>query len=258
MAMTMTQKILAAKAGLKEVVPGQLITASLDVVLGNDITSPVAIREFKKAGIKKVFDKDKICLVMDHFVPNKDIKSAQQCKCCREFAAEESLSNFYDVGEMGIEHALLPEKGLVTAGDAVIGADSHTCTYGALGAFSTGVGSTDMAYAMATGKLKAFSLCVIVPDGTDCRHLRTALHLALNADVPVNLSVYSTEEWDDLHTHFFCERCHHTYCLRGVPIPTVALPAGFRLHSATYVLKGLCPACAARARSSAVSEIPES
>ena len=153
MAMTMTQKILAAKAGLKEVVPGQLITASLDVVLGNDITSPVAIREFKKAGIKKVFDKDKICLVMDHFVPNKDIKSAQQCKCCREFAAEESLSNFYDVGEMGIEHALLPEKGLVTAGDAVIGADSHTCTYGALGAFSTGVGSTDMAYAMATGKL---------------------------------------------------------------------------------------------------------
>ena len=153
MAMTMTQKILAAKAGLKEVVPGQLITASLDVVLGNDITSPVAIREFKKAGIKKVFDKDKICLVMDHFVPNKDIKSAQQCKCCREFAAEESLSNFYDVGEMGIEHALLPEKGLVTSGDAVIGADSHTCTYGALGAFSTGVGSTDMAYAMATGKL---------------------------------------------------------------------------------------------------------
>lgn len=153
MAMTMTQKILAHKAGLREVQAGQLITASLDVVLGNDITSPVAIREFTKAGVGKVFDKDKICLVMDHFVPNKDIKSAQQCKCCREFAAKEALTNFYDVGEMGIEHALLPEKGIVTAGDAVVGADSHTCTYGALGAFSTGVGSTDMAYAMATGKL---------------------------------------------------------------------------------------------------------
>ena len=153
MAMTMTQKILAAKAGLPSVEAGRLVTASLDVVLGNDITSPVAIREFNKAGAKDVFDKDRICLVMDHFVPNKDIKSAQQCKCCRDFAADKGLTNFYDVGEMGIEHALLPEKGLVTAGDAVIGADSHTCTYGALGAFSTGVGSTDMAYAMATGKL---------------------------------------------------------------------------------------------------------
>ncbi len=153
MAMTMTQKILAAKAGLPAVEAGRLVTASLDVVLGNDITSPVAIREFNKAGAKDVFDKDKICLVMDHFVPNKDIKSAQQCKCCRDFAADKGLTNFFDVGQMGIEHALLPEKGLVTAGDAVIGADSHTCTYGALGAFSTGVGSTDMAYAMATGKL---------------------------------------------------------------------------------------------------------
>lgn len=153
MAMTMTQKILAAKAGLPSVEAGRLVTASLDVVLGNDITSPVAIREFNKAGAKDVFDKDKICLVMDHFVPNKDIKSAQQCKCCRDFAADKGLTNFFDVGQMGIEHALLPEKGLVTAGDAVIGADSHTCTYGALGAFSTGVGSTDMAYAMATGKL---------------------------------------------------------------------------------------------------------
>ena len=153
MAMTMTQKILAAKAGLPAVEAGRLVTASLDVVLGNDITSPVAIREFNKAGAKDVFDKDKICLVMDHFVPNKDIKSAQQCKCCRDFAADKGLTNFFDVGQMGIEHALLPEKGLVTAGDAVIGADSHICTYGALGAFSTGVGSTDMAYAMATGKL---------------------------------------------------------------------------------------------------------
>ncbi len=152
MSMTMSQKILAAKSGNKSVKAGQLITASLDMVLGNDITSPVAIKEFTKAGKKKVFDKDKICLVMDHFTPNKDIKSAQQCKCCRSFAGENSLTNFFDVGDMGIEHALLPEKGLVTAGDLVIGADSHTCTYGALGAFSTGVGSTDMAYGMAEGK----------------------------------------------------------------------------------------------------------
>lgn len=151
MAMTMSQKILAAHAGLDSVRAGQLITADLDVVLGNDITSPVAIREYKKAGAGKVFDPNKICLVMDHFVPNKDIKSAQQCKCCRDFAAAEGV-RFFDVGEMGIEHALLPEKGIVTAGDLVIGADSHTCTYGALGAFSTGVGSTDMAYGMAKGK----------------------------------------------------------------------------------------------------------
>lgn len=151
MAMTMSQKILAAHAGLTNVEAGQLITAKLDVILGNDITAPVAIREFEKAGVEAVFDKDKVCLVMDHFVPNKDIKSAQQCKCCRDFAAKTGV-RFFDVGQMGIEHALLPEKGLVTAGDLVIGADSHTCTYGALGAFSTGVGSTDMAYGMATGK----------------------------------------------------------------------------------------------------------
>lgn len=151
MGMTMSQKILASHAGLPSVEAGQLITAELDVILGNDITAPVAIKEFEKAGVEKVFDKDKICLVMDHFVPNKDIKSAQQSKCCRDFAAREGV-RFFDVGEMGIEHALLPEKGLVTSGDLVIGADSHTCTYGALGAFSTGVGSTDMAYGMATGK----------------------------------------------------------------------------------------------------------
>lgn len=149
--MTMTQKILAAKAGLKEVKAGQLITAKLDIVLGNDITSPVAIKEFNKAGLKQVFDKDKVCLVMDHFTPNKDIKSAQQCKCCRDFADSFGITNFFDVGNMGIEHALLPEQGLVCAGDCVIGADSHTCTYGALGAFSTGVGSTDMAYGLAYG-----------------------------------------------------------------------------------------------------------
>lgn len=152
MSMTMTQKILAAHAGLKEVTAGQLIEASLDLVLGNDITSPVAIHEIEKMKDGEVFDKDKIALVMDHFVPNKDIKSAEHCKCVREFAAKHEITNYFDVGEMGIEHALLPEKGLTVAGDVVIGADSHTCTYGALGAFSTGVGSTDMAAGMATGK----------------------------------------------------------------------------------------------------------
>ncbi len=153
MGMTMTQKILAAHAGLDSVEAGQLIEAQLDLVLGNDITSPVAIHEMDgKMKDASVFDKDKIALVLDHFVPNKDIKSAEHCKCVREFAARHEITNFFDVGEMGIEHALLPEKGLVVAGDVVIGADSHTCTYGALGAFSTGVGSTDMAAGMATGK----------------------------------------------------------------------------------------------------------
>ncbi|MGN0467170.1 MAG: 3-isopropylmalate dehydratase large subunit [Acutalibacteraceae bacterium] len=152
MPMTMTQKILAAHAGLESVEAGQLVLVSLDRVLGNDITSPVAIREFEKLGCDGVFDKDKVTMVMDHFAPNKDIKAAVQCKMCRDFCNEKEITHFYDVGRMGIEHALLPEKGLVVSGDAVIGADSHTCTYGALGAFSTGVGSTDMACAMATGK----------------------------------------------------------------------------------------------------------
>ena len=152
MAMTMTQKILAAHAGLDKVEAGQLILVDLDRVLGNDITSPVAIREFEKLGVDKVYDKDKVTMVMDHFAPNKDIKAAEQCKMCRSFCNEYEVTHFYDVGRMGIEHALLPEKGLVVAGDVVIGADSHTCTYGALGAFSTGVGSTDMACGMATGK----------------------------------------------------------------------------------------------------------
>lgn len=151
MAMTMTQKILAFHAGLESVTAGQLIKAKLDMVLGNDITTPVAVNEFKKAGFTEVFDKDKVAIVLDHFVPNKDIKAAQQSKQCREFACEHCVSHFYDVGKMGIEHALLPEQGVVTAGDCIIGADSHTCTYGALGAFSTGVGSTDMAAGMATG-----------------------------------------------------------------------------------------------------------
>lgn len=152
MGMTMTQKILAAHAGLKSVSAGQLIEADLDLVLGNDITSPVAIHEIEKMKVDGVFHKDKIALVMDHFAPNKDIKSAQHCKCVREFACKHDITNFFDVGEMGIEHALLPEQGLTVAGDVIIGADSHTCTYGALGAFSTGVGSTDMAAGMATGK----------------------------------------------------------------------------------------------------------
>ena len=152
MGMTMTQKILAAHAGLDTVKAGQLIKAKLDLVLGNDITSPVAINEFEKSGFDQVFDTEKIAMVMDHFVPNKDIKAAQQCKQCRSFAKSFSIKNYFDVGDMGIEHALLPEKGLVAPGELVIGADSHTCTYGALGAFSTGVGSTDMAAGMATGE----------------------------------------------------------------------------------------------------------
>ena len=151
MGMTLTQKILAAHAGLPEVKAGQLINAKLDIVLGNDITTPVAINEFEKAGFDGVFDKEHIAIVLDHFVPNKDIKSATQSKQCREFANKYDILNFYDVGQMGVEHALLPEKGIVTAGDCIIGADSHTCTYGAVGAFSTGVGSTDMAAGMAKG-----------------------------------------------------------------------------------------------------------
>ena len=153
MGMTMTQKILAAHAGLPAVEAGQLISARLDLVLGNDITTPVAVNEFQKAGFESVFDKDRIAIVLDHFVPNKDIKAAEQSKQCRDFACAHCVSHFYDVGQMGIEHALLPEKGLTAPGEVIIGADSHTCTYGALGAFSTGVGSTDMAAAMITGKL---------------------------------------------------------------------------------------------------------
>ena len=152
MGMTMTQKILAHAAGLFEVHAGDLIEANLDLVLGNDITTPVAIREMDKFRSDEVFDKDKIALVMDHFIPNKDIKSAEHCKCVREYARKHEITNYFDVGQMGIEHALLPERGLVVAGDVVIGADSHTCTYGALGAFSTGVGSTDMAAGCVTGK----------------------------------------------------------------------------------------------------------
>ena len=145
MAMTMTQKILAAHAGLPEVKAGQLIMADVDLVLGNDITAPVAVNEFRKTGFEQVFDKQKIAIVPDHFTPNKDIKAAEQCKLIRDFANEMQIENYFEVGEMGIEHALIPEQGLAVPGDVIIGADSHTCTYGALGAFSTGIGSTDMA-----------------------------------------------------------------------------------------------------------------
>ena len=153
MDMTITQKILADHAGLKEVHPGQLINAKVDIALGNDITAPITIEQFKKAGAKKVFDKEKVVLIPDHFTPNKDIKSAEQCKIMKEFAREQGLTHYYEVGQAGIEHALLPEQGIVVPGDLVVGADSHTCTYGALGAFSTGVGSTDLAAAMITGEL---------------------------------------------------------------------------------------------------------
>ncbi|NLE25454.1 MAG: 3-isopropylmalate dehydratase large subunit [Clostridiaceae bacterium] len=152
MGMTMSQKILAAHTGLDKLVPGQLIEANLDLVLGNDITSPVAVNEFKKTGLDKVFDTKKVAIVPDHFTPNKDIKAAEQCKMLREFALGMEIENYFEIGEMGIEHCLIPEKGLAVPGDLIIGADSHTCTYGALGAFSTGVGSTDMAAGMATGK----------------------------------------------------------------------------------------------------------
>lgn len=152
MAMTMTQKILAAHAGLEEVSANQLIEASLDLAHANDVTAPMAIEEFRKIGVEKVFDKDKVVLIPDHFTPNKDIKTAQMCLTMREFAIEQEITNYYEVGEMGIEHCLIPEKGLILPGNTSIGADSHTCTYGALGAFSTGVGSTDLAVAMATGK----------------------------------------------------------------------------------------------------------
>lgn len=173
MGMTMTQKILAAHAGLDSVVAGQLIEAKLDMVLGNDVTSPVAINEMGKFGKDSVFDKTRISLVMDHFTPNKDIQSAQNCKQVREFAKKHGILHYYDVGKMGIEHALLPEQGIVTCGDCIIGADSHTCTYGALGAFSTGVGSTDMAAGMITGKawFKVPSAIKVVVTGSKPKYI---------------------------------------------------------------------------------------
>lgn len=198
MGMTMTQKILAAHAGLDSVVPGQLIEAKLDIVHGNDVTSPVAINEMNKFGKTSVFDKAKITLVMDHFTPNKDIQSAQNCKQVREFAKANDITHYYDVGKMGIEHALLPEQGVVTCGDCIIGADSHTCTYGALGAFSTGVGSTDMAAGMATGKtwFKVPSAIKVVITGKKSKYISgkdVILHLI--GEIGVDGALYKSLEF---------------------------------------------------------------
>ena len=199
MGMTMTQKILAAHAGLDNVTAGQLITCKLDLVHGNDITTPVAVNVFKNIHVDKVFDKNKVSIVPDHFVPNKDIKSAEQCKYIREFAKEKGVVNFFEVGQMGIEHALLPEKGLVVAGDVVIGADSHTCTYGALGAFSTGVGSTDMAVGMATGEAwfkvpSAIKFNLIGKLNKDCSGKDVILHII--GMIGVDGALYKSMEFD--------------------------------------------------------------
>ena len=205
MGMTMTQKILAAHAGLPSVSAGQLLLADVDCVLGNDITSPVAIRAFETLGHRELFDRDKVVMVMDHFVPNKDIKAAEQCRICRDFCSAQSVTHFYDVGKTGVEHALLPEQGLVTAGDLVIGADSHTCTYGALGAFSTGVGSTDMACAMAAGKawFKVPAAIRIVLHGKLRRYVSgkdVILHLI--GQIGVDGALYRSLEFsgDGMHT----------------------------------------------------------
>lgn len=205
MGMTMTQKILAAHAGLPSVSAGQLLLADVDCVLGNDITSPVAIRAFETLGHRELFDPDKVVMVMDHFVPNKDIKAAEQCRICRDFCSAQSVTHFYDVGKTGVEHALLPEQGLVTAGDLVIGADSHTCTYGALGAFSTGVGSTDMACAMAAGKawFKVPAAIRIVLHGELRRYVSgkdVILHLI--GQIGVDGALYRSLEFsgDGMHT----------------------------------------------------------
>lgn len=198
MGMTMTQKILASHAGLDNVVAGQLIEANLDMVLGNDVTSPVAINEMNKFNKKSVFDKTKISLVMDHFTPNKDIQSAQNCKQVREFANANGITHYFDVGNMGIEHALLPEQGIVTCGDCIIGADSHTCTYGALGAFSTGVGSTDMAAGMVTGKawFKVPSAIKVVITGNKNKYVSgkdVILHLI--GEIGVDGALYKSLEF---------------------------------------------------------------
>ena len=197
MGMTMTQKVLAAHCGKQSVEAGELILVNLDLVLGNDITSPVAIAEYNKLGIDKVFDNKKVTMVMDHFAPNKDIKAAEQCKMCRSFCGEQNIEHFYDVGQMGIEHALLPEKGLVVSGDVVIGADSHTCTYGALGAFSTGVGSTDLACAMASGEtwLKVPSAIKVEFNGKLNKYVTAKdLILHLIGDIGVDGALYKTLE----------------------------------------------------------------
>ncbi len=195
--MTITEKIFAAHAGKEEVKAGELITAKVDITLANDITAPVAIKEFKKIGVDKVFDTERVVFVPDHFVPNKDIQSAEQVKMIREFSREQNLKNFFEVGRMGIEHALLPDSGIVTAGDLVIGADSHTCTYGALGAFSTGVGSTDLACAMASGEtwFKVPSTIKVVFNGKLNKWVSAKdLILHLIGDIGVDGALYKTLE----------------------------------------------------------------
>lgn len=234
MGMTMTQKILAAHAGLDSVCAGQLIKAKLDMVLGNDITSPVAINEFKKFGFNEVFDKNKISLVMDHFVPNKDIKAAEQTKQCRTFAKTFGIKNYYDVGDMGIEHALLPEKGLVGPGDVIIGADSHTCTYGALGAFSTGVGSTDMAAGMATGEAWfkvpsaiKFNLTGKLPD--NCSGKDVILYII--GKIGVDGALYKSMEFtgDGMHTLSMDDRL----CMANMAIEAGAKNGIFEVDDVT-------------------------
>ncbi len=234
MSMTMTQKILAAHAGLDSVCAGQLIKAKLDMVLGNDITSPVAINEFKKFGFNEVFDKNKISLVMDHFVPNKDIKAAEQTKQCRTFAKTFGIKNYFDVGDMGIEHALLPEKGLVGPGDVIIGADSHTCTYGALGAFSTGVGSTDMAAGMATGEAWfkvpsaiKFNLTGKLPD--NCSGKDVILYII--GKIGVDGALYKSMEFsgDGMHTLSIDDRL----CMANMAIEAGAKNGIFEVDDVT-------------------------
>lgn len=228
--MTITEKIFAAHAGLDEVKAGDLISAKVDVTLANDITGPVAIKEFKKIGVDKVFDKERVMFVPDHFVPNKDIKSAEQVKMIREFAKAQGLTNFFEVGRMGIEHALLPEKGLVTAGDLIIGADSHTCTYGALGAFSTGVGSTDLACAMASGEtwFKVPSAIKVEFNGKLNKWVSAKdLVLHLIGDIGVDGALYKTievggnviEEMDMDGRFTFCNMAIEAGAKNGIIIP---------------------------------------
>lgn len=228
--MTITEKIFAAHAGLDEVKAGDLITAKVDITLANDITGPVAIKEFKKIGVDKVFDKNRVVFVPDHFVPNKDIKSAEQVKMLREFARKQELVNFFDVGRMGIEHALLPEKGIVTAGDLIIGADSHTCTYGALGAFATGVGSTDLACAMASGEtwFKVPSAIKVEFNGKLNKWVSAKdLVLRLIGDIGVDGALYKTlevggnviEEMDMDGRFTFCNMAIEAGAKNGIIIP---------------------------------------
>ncbi len=240
--MTITEKIFAAHAGLDEVKAGDLITAKVDVTLANDITGPVAIKEFKKIGVNKVFDKDRVMFVPDHFVPNKDIKSAEQVKMIREFAKEMGLTNFFEVGRMGIEHALLPEKGLVTAGDLVIGADSHTCTYGALGAFSTGVGSTDLACAMASGETW-FKVppCIKVEFRGKLNKWVSAKDLVLHliGDIGVDGALYKTieaggnviEEMDMDGRFTFCNMAIEAGAKNGIIVPDTITEAYLKNRS---------------------------